>query len=110
MMPPHVRQEVLGKRLPRHISPEVKTMKRFQSLLASFLLAFVLAAALAASAAASAGTIHTGYAPPQPTPTPENIIADDDPIIDETGEGERAAREYVLEAMLDCLHAAFTLF
>ena len=85
-------------------------MKRFQSLLASFVLAFALSLAVAASAAAGDGTIHTGVAGPTPTPSPENIIADDGPIKDETGEGERAALDYVLEATLDCLHAAFTLF
>ena len=85
-------------------------MKRFQSLLASFVLAFVLALALAASAGASAGTIHTGYAPPEPTPTPDSIIADDGPVKDATGGGESVTLDYVVEVTLDCLNAAFTLF
>ena len=86
-------------------------MNRFQSLLASFSLAFVLAVALAASAAASAGTIHTGSPAAQlPTPTPENMITDDSSVKNATGGGEPVMLDYAVEAALDCLHAAFTLF
>ena len=82
-------------------------MKRFQSLLAAFVLAF----ALAASAAAGDGTIHTGSPiTPMPTPTPGNIVVDDGPVKDATGGGEPIKLGLVVEAALDCLHAAFTLF
>jgi type 1 fimbria pilin len=84
-------------------------MKRFQSLLASF----VLVSALAATAAADGGTIHTGGAAvpqPKPTPTPQSIVADDGTVEGAEGMGEPTTLDLVVEAALDCLHAAFTLF
>ena len=82
-------------------------MRQFQSLLASA----VLIVALTATAAAGDGIIHTGLTPPPPPPpATTSSVADETPSEGEATEGEATTLDLVVEAALNCIQGALTLF
>jgi hypothetical protein len=80
-------------------------MRQLQSLIASA----VLTLALAATTAAGDGIIHTGLTPPPP-PATTSSVTDETPSEGEATEGETTALDLVVEAALNCLQGALTLF